>query len=185
MNMLRHPRREAKMLLLRLLWKLSGKKIHVGPNSEISLGAHMSCKEGGEISIGSGCHIHSGARLLTYGGNIKIGNNVSINPFTILYGHGGLIIGNNVAIAAHCVVIPANHRTSLGPIKGSPLTKEGITIGSNVWLGAGVRVVDGVSIADGCILGAGAVVTKSTKENGIYAGVPAKLLRFRQEAGNA
>lgn len=178
--MLRHPRRHLKMLLLRFMWRLSGKRISVGPNSEVSLGARLSCEHGGEIKIGSGCHIHSGARILTYGGNITIGNNVSVNPFTILYGHGGLVIGDKVAIAAHCVIIPSNHRTSLGPIKGSPLTKEGITIGSNVWLGAGVRVLDGVKIADGCILGAGAVVTRSTEENGIYTGVPAKLLKFRQ-----
>lgn len=178
--MLRHPRRDLKMLLLRIVWRLSGKSISIGSNSEISLGARLSCKNGGAIKIGSGCHIHSGARILTYGGNITIGNNVSINPFTILYGHGGLVIGDNVAIAAHCVIIPSNHRTSLGPIKGSPVTKEGITIGSNVWLGAGVRVLDGVNIADGGIIGAGAVLTKSTEENGIYTGVPAKLLKFRQ-----
>lgn len=178
----RHSRRKIRMLWLRLTWKLGHKKIKVGRGTDIALGAEISCRHGGEIEIGDKCVIHSGAKILNYGGKVKLGNNVSVNPFTILYGHGGLTIGDNVAIAAHCVVIPANHAISLSPtpMKGRPLTKEGIIIGSDVWIGAGVRILDGVHIGDGCVLAAGTVVTKSTERNGIYAGVPARLLRFRQ-----
>lgn len=178
----RHSRRKIRMLWLRLTWKIGREKIKAGRGADIAWGAEVSCRHGGEIEIGDRCVVHSGAKILTYGGKIKLGHNVSINPYTILYGHGGLTIGDNVAIAAHCVIIPANHAISLSaaPMKGRPLTKTGITIGSDVWIGAGVRLLDGVSVADGCILAAGAVVTKSTDKNGIYAGVPAKLLKLRQ-----
>lgn len=170
------------MLWLRLIWKIGRRKVKVGRDADIAWDAQVDYRHGGEIDIGDKCSIRSGAKLLPHGGKIKLGNNVSVNPFTILYGQGGLTIGDNVAIAAHCVIIPANHEISLSPVpmKDRKLIRKGITIGSDVWIGAGVRILDGVCISDGCVLAAGAVVTKSTEKNGIYAGVPARLLKFRQ-----
>lgn len=49
------------------------------------------------------------------------------------------------------------------------------TIGNNVFLGSGCKVIGGITIADNCAVGAGAVVVKDVLENGIsVAGVPAK-----------
>lgn len=141
----------------------------------------LSTFYGGRIIIGSNCELRNGCRVLTYGGNITIGNNCSINPYTILYGQGNLIIGNNTRIAANCVIIPSNHNFSQTdvPIINQGLTCKGITIGNDVWIGCGARILDGVTISDGCVIGAGSVVTKSTERYGIYAGTPAKLIRKR------
>ncbi len=56
-------------------------------------------------------------------------------------------------------------------------------IGNDVWIGNNVIIMDGVVIGDGVIVAAGAVVTKSLDAYGIYAGVPAKLIkkRFKQK----
>lgn len=54
-----------------------------------------------------------------------------------------------------------------------------VVIGNDVWLGNDVKLLGGVTVADGCVIGAGAVVTKDTVPYGIYAGVPAKLIRKR------
>ncbi|RWU08706.1 acyltransferase [Pedobacter chitinilyticus] len=119
---------------------------------------------------------------MTYGGKITIGNNCSINPYTIIYGHGnGVEIGSNVLIAGHCMIIPSNHnfRDNKVPINQQGSTSRGIKIENDVWLGTGVKVLDGVTIAKGCIIAAGAVVTKSTEAYGIYMGVPAKKTKSR------
>lgn len=136
---------------------------------------------GGTILVGRGTEILNGALIMSYGGNIRIGENCSINPYSILYGHGGLFIGNNVLIAGHCILIPANHNFSdLNiPINKQGLTCKGIIIEDDVWLGAGCKVLDGVHIGKGAIIGAGSVVTKSIPENSIYVGNPAKLLKYR------
>ena len=66
--------------------------------------------------------------------------------------------------------------TDQKPIKYNPLVAAPIEIGSDVWLGCGVRVLSGVSIGRRSIIAAGAVVTKGLYEAGIFGGVPAKCL---------
>lgn len=54
-----------------------------------------------------------------------------------------------------------------------------IEIGNDVWIGSGVKILSGVTIADGAVVGCGAVVTRDLEPYGIYAGIPAKLIRKR------
>lgn len=64
----------------------------------------------------------------------------------------------------------------------SYLDEEGrkqVRIGNDVWIGNHVQLMEGVTVADGSVLAAGSIVTKDTVPYGIYAGVPAKLVRKR------
>jgi acetyltransferase-like isoleucine patch superfamily enzyme len=152
-----------------------------GENAIVMRGAVLNREYGGSISIGPGTVIHRGAMLLPLGGFIRLGYRCRVNPYSVLYGHGGLTIGDHVRIAAHCVIVPANHGIALDGelIAEQPMSKRGIRIGNDVWLGAGARVLDGAVIGDGCVIGAGAVVRGELESHGIYAGVPAKLVGRR------
>jgi acetyltransferase-like isoleucine patch superfamily enzyme len=158
--------------------------VKIGPHVIVMPGAVLKDDKGGSLTIGAGSVIHRGAMLLPYGGFIRIGRRCSVNPYCVLYGHGGLFVGDNVRIAAHCVIVPANHGIALdgGLIADQPLSKRGIRIGDNVWIGAGVRILDGADIGEGCVVAAGSVVRGRLEPNGIYAGVPAKLVRMRTPA---
>lgn len=57
-----------------------------------------------------------------------------------------------------------------------------IVIEDYVWIGANVFINPGVTIGRNCVVGANSVVTKDLEENGIYGGVPAKLIRFKSYA---
>lgn len=156
--------------------------IEIGNRCLIESGVTIKCQYGGHIKIGDCCIISRGAQVLTHGGDITIGNNCTINPLTVIYGQGGLSIGNNVRIAAQTAIIPSNHiytDTSV-PIYLQGLSKKGIVINDDVWIGAGVKILDGVTIGEGCVIGANAVVTKSTQSYGIYVGIPAKLIKTRK-----
>ena len=84
------------------------KRVKIGNRTSISFNSVLWA-DGKELVIGSNSTIHPYVYMRLYGGSINIGNNVYINPFSILYGHGGLTIGNDVLIAGHVMIIPANH----------------------------------------------------------------------------
>jgi len=152
-----------------------GKKVIIEPRVIIR------SQYGGKIYIGDNCRISAGVQLLTHGGNITIGKNSTINPYTVIYGQGGTTIGNYVRIAAHCTIVPSNHifKDISTPIYEQGLSKKGIFIEDDVWLGSGVRVLDGVTIKKGCVIGAGSVLTKTTEPFSIYVGVPGIKIKQR------
>ena len=154
--------------------------MYVAPGAVIHRSVRLDVSRGGTISIGPGCAIEQGCILATYGGDIVIGRGVFVGPYCVLYGHGGLSIGDSVLIAAHTVIIPANHGVGgRGPVVEQPSTMAGISIGSGCWLGCGVRVLDGVRIGDGSVIGAGAVVTHEMPAVSIAVGMPCRVLRER------
>jgi len=136
---------------------------------------------GGKISIGANTFIDRGVILRPLGGTIDIGSDCYINAYSVIYGGGGLVIGNGVQIAAHVVIVPSNHVFS-NPDKficEQGLSCRGIVIEDDVWIGAGVRILDGVVIRKGSVVGAGSVVTKSTEPYAVVVGVPAHKISSR------
>lgn len=96
---------------------------------------------------------------------------------TIDYSHCWLIrIGNNVTFAPKVCVLAhdASTKAWLG------YTKIGlVTIGDNVFIGAGSIILPGVAIGDGAVIGAGSVVSKDVPAGMVYAGVPAREICSR------
>jgi serine O-acetyltransferase len=83
---------------------------------------------------------------------------------------------NCIQINDHATV-GENLRIQEGVVVGGNGNEGAPTIGNNVFLGSGCKVIGNVNIPDGCVVGAGAVVVKSFYENGItIAGVPAKKI---------
>jgi len=160
------------------------RKIEIGEGSVVCWGAALNTPYGGSISIGKKTEIRRGAIVSSSGGNIVIGDNCSVNSYCVIYGVGGLTIGNGVRIGTHTTIIPSNHRYDKCDqyIYKQGITSLGIAIEDDVWIGAGVVVLDGVTIARGCVIGANAVVAKSTEPYGVYVGVPAKLIKKRHDS---
>jgi len=161
--------------------RFAGKRINVGPGARIAMSCKIRTTGGGTLSIGTNTRLLDLVLIYTYGGDIKIGKNCSINPFCVLYGLGGLEIGDDVRIAAHTVIVPANHSfDTLGiPIWRQPETRKGVRIGNDVWIGCGCRILDGVVIGQGCVVGAGSVVTRNLPDYSIAVGVPARVIGSR------
>jgi len=159
-------------------------RIHLGDNVQISDGARLVCSDdAAEILIGNGTIIQARAILETGpSGSISLGAFNSVNPYCVLYGHGGLTTGDYVRIAAHTVIIPANHIFDNPdvPIARQGLTKKGIRIGNDVWIASGCSILDGVEIGDGCVIAAGAVVNRSVLPYSVVGGIPAKVIKMRR-----
>lgn len=52
-----------------------------------------------------------------------------------------------------------------------------ITVGDNVWIGAGVQVMPGVNIGSNVVIGGGSVVVKDIQSNSVAVGNPCKVIR--------
>lgn len=161
--------------------RVNPERIFIGKNTSIAPEARLDADDG-TIKIGERCWLHPGVLVLAYGGTISIGDDCTINPYCILYGHGGLIIGNGVRIAAHSVIIPSNHifLNPDIPIYKQGVTKKGIKIGDDVWVGANVTILDGVTIGNGSVIAAGSVVNKDVPPFAVVGGVPIRALKTRK-----
>lgn len=140
----------------------------------------------GKIELGDRVFTRNGVILDAQTGTIKVGDDVSINDYSILLGHGGIVIGNNVRIAAQVVIASFEHSYENPdvPIRLQSIRKDGVFIGDDVWIGAGAKVLAGSHIARGCVIGANSVVKGSTVPFGIYVGAPARLVKTRIAAGD-
>jgi galactoside O-acetyltransferase len=101
-----------------------------------------------------------------------------------LFSESDVRIGDNCIFAALCYLVAGgNHdfsRIDIPIIQQPSVSRGGIRIEPDVWLGARVTVLDGVTIGRGSVVGAGAVVTRDLPPYSVAAGVPAKVLRTRQ-----
>lgn len=133
------------------------------------------------ILIGEKTRIGDGVVLNSQGGFIHIGDAVSVHDYSIIYGYGGVIIGNDTRIAAASILVSHNHKFNQRGIKIREVAciPEPIKIGKDVWIGAGVRVIGGVEVGDFSIVAAGAVVTYDVEAEDVVAGVPAKVIKQR------
>ncbi len=116
-------------------------------------------------------------------GFIHIGSHSGIGQGTVLYGNGGLTIGNHVMIAGQCFVVASSHRfdDDARPISQQGFSARGIVIEDGVWVGAGAKILDGVRIGQGAVVGANAVVNRDVPAGARVGGVPARVLRARPE----
>jgi acetyltransferase-like isoleucine patch superfamily enzyme len=167
--------------------RLRSRSVVFGENVQLARCAAIVADRSDRVVVGDRCRIGRGAILATHGGWIEIGDNTTVQPYAVLYGHGGLRIGSYVRIAAHVVVIPANHVVDgvARPIALQGETREGIVIEDDVWIGANSTVLDGCRIGRGAVVAAGSVVTRDVPELAIVAGAPARVIRYRGAEASA
>lgn len=158
-----------------------GKFLKAGRGVQFSSFVKDGIQIGNNFSIGSYSQIIVSTQLSSPDGFIKIGHGVGIGEFAYLGGAGGLEIGNDCIVGQYLSCHPENHIFDdiTTPIKHQGVTRKGISIGNNCWIGSKVTILDGVKIGDGCVIAAGSVVTRSFPENCVIAGVPAKIIRTR------
>ncbi len=116
----------------------------------------------------------------------QIGSNVFIGLYA--YVNGNVTVEDNVLIGPHCSLAAGNHKfdpnTGWFSARTEPDGDDSIVIGSGSWLASNVTVTGGVKLGRANLVCAGAVVTKSTPDYAIMAGVPARQVgRIDPESG--
>lgn len=112
-----------------------------------------------------------------YGSNIELGDNVFINCQCVFLDEAKITVGSNVFIAPQCGFYTAGHPLDV-PLRNRKLEYSlPITIGDDVWIGGGVRVMPGVTIGRASVIAGGSVVCKDIPAGVLAAGNPCRVVR--------
>ena len=140
---------------------------------------------GTRIVVGSGSVIDSFVKINPAGGvgDLVIGARTTINAGCVLYTGNGIVVGNDVSIAANCTFAPVNHAYDR---KDMPIREQrfkpsrgGIIVEDDVWIGAGCVLLDGAILRRGCVIGAMSLVRGECAAYSIQAGNPLRLIGHR------
>lgn len=153
-------------------------QVRMGKNVYIGDQVSLIVEPGATLSIADNSFIGESCYIKCFGGNISIGQDVSINSKSFINGCGGVSIGDNTRIGTQSIIIASNHKFDDPDILvKDQITKQGVSLGENIWLGARVTVLDGVKIMDNSVIGACSLVSKTLAEPGIYVGIPARKIK--------
>jgi acetyltransferase-like isoleucine patch superfamily enzyme len=136
-----------------------------------------------QISFGKGTVVKPLAVIQTQGGRISIGDNCAISSFNhISTGSRSVKIGNYVRIGPSVTILGGSRNFEQRSVRimdqGS--FHEEVTIGNDVFIGAGAVILPGCRIGEGVVIGANSVVNKDFPSYVIVAGIPAKIIGERK-----
>jgi acetyltransferase-like isoleucine patch superfamily enzyme len=168
----------------------------IGPRRNLILGCNCKIEEnvliqsickrgivlGDEVTICYGALIrptgHWGKQL---GEGLRMGNRSCVGAYSYVGCAGFIDIGDDVLMGPRVTLIAESHNLAdaHSSIKEQGVSRRGIRIMNNVWIGTNTTILDGVTVGEGSVIGAGAVVTKDVPPSTIVAGVPARVIRKR------
>ena len=112
-----------------------------------------------------------------YGYNIEVGENFYANVNLVILDGAKVCIGDNAFIAPNVGIYTAGHPLDVEQRNRGLEYARPVTIGHNVWIGAGVSILPGVTIGDNTVIGAGSVVTKDIPSNVLAVGNPCRVIK--------
>lgn len=127
--------------------------------------------------IGENCYIETPFHANWGGKFAHFGKNIYANFNLTLVDDCPIYVGDNVLFGPNVILCAGSH--PIHPVLRSQQAQYNlpVTIGKNVWIGAGSVVLPGITIGDNSVIGAGSVVTKDIPSNVIAVGNPCKVLR--------
>ncbi len=116
-----------------------------------------------------------------YGYNISVGKNFFANYNCVILDCAPVKFGDNVLIGPGCGFYTAIHPIDAEERSTLLESAKPITVGNDVWFGGNVTVLPGVTIGSNVVIGAGSVVTKNIPSNVVVVGNPCKVIRTLED----
>ena len=165
---------------LRLRWRgrlRSDGIAFVGPGVTFEIGRDAVVELGRWSWIGHGCKIRAHEGTVRIGAKSVLGQECTISAFQHVE------IGRECILADRVMLIDFDHGVVdvERPVREQGIYKRDVRVGHNVWVGYGAAFLRGVEVGDNAIVGTYAVVTRDVPANAVVGGVPARVLRMRDE----
>ncbi len=161
----------------------AGRNVFIGSDSYISGLSVRGVRFGNDVRIREGAWIQATSTLDQPGVGLVIGDGTYIGPRVILGAGGGIRIGARVTFGAAVHLLAENHEfdDTDRAIQSQGVTRDGIVVDDDVWIGNAAIILDGVTIGRGAVIGAGSVVTHDVPPGAVAVGNPARVIRQRSD----
>ena len=149
----------------------------VAPDAVIQIGRR------GRVEIGRWSWIGHGTKIRCHEGVVSIGAKTVLGQECTISAYQHVSIGRECVIADRVMMIDFDHGAAEveRPVRLQGIYKRDVRVGHNVWVGYGACILRGVTIGDNAIVGTSAVVTSDVPANAVVGGVPARVIRMREE----
>jgi acetyltransferase-like isoleucine patch superfamily enzyme len=149
----------------------------IGPKVVLQIGRH------GRVELGRWSWLGHGTKVRCHEGVVSIGAKTVLGQECTISAYQHVSIGRECVIADRVMLIDFDHGMVEvdRPIRHQGIYKRDVRVGNNVWIGYAACILRGVTVGDNAVIGTGAVVTKDVPANAIVGGVPARIIRMRDE----
>ena len=149
----------------------------IGPRVVIEIGRR------GRVELGRWSWLGHATKIRAHEGTVSIGAKTVLGQECTISAYHHVSIGRECVIADRVMLIDFDHGAAEveRPVRLQGIYKRDVRIGHNVWIGYGACILRGVTVGDNAIIGTNAVVTRDVPANAVVAGVPARVVRMRDE----
>jgi acetyltransferase-like isoleucine patch superfamily enzyme len=157
-------------------WRTDG-LVFFGRRLQIQIGREA------EVRFGRFAWVGDGTKIRCHEGFVEIGPKTVLGQEVTISAYRQVRIGEQCVIADRAMFIDFDHGVVdvEKPIREQGIYMRDVEVGNNCWIGYNACILRGVTVGDNCVIGANAVVTEDVPDNAVVAGVPAKVIRMRDE----
>jgi acetyltransferase-like isoleucine patch superfamily enzyme len=193
LTLLRFMRRN-RMLQVKYAWLLGellrrryltsyGRRLHTDGIAFVPSRATIQIGRDGRVELGRWSWLGHGTKIRCHEGLVSIGAKTVMGQECTISAFQHVSIGRECVIADRVMLIDFDHGMVEvdRPIRLQGIYKRDVRVGNNVWIGYGACILRGVTVGDNAVIGTNAVVTEDVPANAVVGGVPARVIRMRDE----
>jgi acetyltransferase-like isoleucine patch superfamily enzyme len=171
------------LLLRRKFLSTYGRRLKLDGLAFIAPGVVIQVGRRGRVELGRWSWLGHGTKIRCHEGVVSIGAKTVLGQECTISAYQHVSIGRECVIADRVMLIDFDHGTVEveRPIRLQGIYKRDVRVGHNVWIGYGACILRGVTVGDNAVIGTNSVVTKDVPANAVVGGVPARVLRMRDE----
>jgi len=171
------------LLLRRKFLSTYGSRLKLDGLAFVPHGVTLQIGRRGRIELGRWSWLGHGTKIRCHEGVVSIGAKTVLGQECTISAYQHVSIGRECVIADRVMLIDFDHGTVEvdRPIRLQGIYKRDVRVGHNVWIGYGACILRGVTVGDNAVIGTNSVVTKDVPANAVVGGVPARVLRMRDE----
>jgi acetyltransferase-like isoleucine patch superfamily enzyme len=173
----------AVRLLRRRFLSSYGRRLVLDGLAFIGGGVKLQIGRRGRVELGRWSWLGHGTKIRCHEGLVSIGAKTVLGQDCTVSAYQHVSIGRECVIADRVMLIDFDHGATEveRPIRLQGIYKRDVRVGHNVWIGYGACILRGVTVGDNAIIGTAAVVTRDVPANAVVGGIPARVIRMREE----